>query len=366
MTVVTQTQDVGTTADEPLLSYALTTTPNPLKASPENPQAPEETGEIVITVARQSGTPADVQWIRAKVPAGTMSPDLTTDLNKITPRISLTGWTVRLDSAAKEFVFEPAASHAPIGPDTGLTLQLSDIPISRKVGTAPITVTESSRTGTAAFKPRETIFQVGKFPTDFYLRNFLCAPSVIPNGGNVHLSWERSANATYELLYGDVNRDVTNKTSLDIEGIKSDTTFYLRGTAGDPTNPVVRILSAQVTVIKPDLDLRNLTADKAEIKQLLGTPRKEAAILPSGGVRTFDRDGIISGNVNINWSLTGKTRLDITQGEHLQLWVEAERFSSDSQNAGTYQCFVHKDIPVHFTHTGTTATTSIWFTPLTS
>ncbi|MER6393907.1 discoidin domain-containing protein [Streptomyces sp. NPDC001523] len=239
----------------------MTTTPNPLKASPESPQAPEEVGEIVITVSRQSGTPADVEWITVKVPAGTMAPDLTTDLNKITPRISLTGWTVRLDASAKEFVCAPAGSHAPIGPDTGFTIQLSDIPMSRKVGTAPVTITERSREEETAFKDRKTVFNLGKFPADFYLRNFLCTPLSIPNGGDVKLTWERSANATYELLYGDVNRDVTNRTSLDIEGIKSDTTFYLRGTTGDPTNPVVRMLWTQVSVIKPDLEIGNLTVN---------------------------------------------------------------------------------------------------------
>ncbi|MEV4611522.1 hypothetical protein AB0K43_02820 [Kitasatospora sp. NPDC049258] len=75
----------------------------------------------------------------------------------------------------------------------------------------------------------------------------------------MQLTWERSANATYELLYGDVNRDVTHRSSLPLEGIRSDTTFYLRGTTGDPSNPVVRILSAQVSVIKPDLEVGDLT-----------------------------------------------------------------------------------------------------------
>ncbi|MFF4456611.1 hypothetical protein [Streptomyces goshikiensis] len=264
MTVVTQTQDADTSAaSDPLLSYTVSTTPSPLKASPENPQVPEEIGEVIITVARQSGTPADVEWIRVKVPAGTMAPDLATDLNKITPRITLTGWTAHLDEAAKEFVFSPRGSHEPIGPDTGFTIQLSDIPISRKVGTASVTVTESSRTGSSAFQDRITVFNLGKFPADFYLRNFLCEPSIINNGGDVKLAWERSANATYDLLYGDINRDVTNRTSLDIEGIKSDTTFYLRATTGDATNPVIRILTTQVTVLKPDLEVGNLTVHGA-------------------------------------------------------------------------------------------------------
>ncbi|MGW3014103.1 hypothetical protein ACWC9R_35520 [Streptomyces sp. NPDC001219] len=271
MTLVVQMQDAGTAANDPLLSYVVTTTPSPLKASPENPQAPEEIGEVVISASRQSGTPADVRSIRLKVPAGTMSPDLATDLAKVTPRITLAGWSGRLDAAAKEFVFSPAASHTPIGPDLGFTIQLSDIPISRKVGTAPVTLTESSRTGSAAFQDRPSVFNLGKFPADFYLRNFLCEPSIIQNGGDVKLTWERSANATYELLYPGVERDVTNRTSLDIEGITSDTTFYLRATTGDPTNPVVRIISAQVSVLRPDLDIGGLrVGGKVQMFRLRG------------------------------------------------------------------------------------------------
>ncbi|WP_432001475.1 hypothetical protein [Streptomyces sioyaensis] len=259
MSLVSPTRTVDTTANEPLLAYTVTTSPDPLKASPENPQAPEEKGELQIVGSRHSGTPADVQWIKVKVPAGPMSPDLATDLAKVTPRISLSGWSVRLDTAAKEFVFSPSAGHAPIGPETGFTIQLSDIPVNRKVGTSPITVTESSRTGSSAFQSRATTFHVGKFPADFYLRNLICTPLIINNGGEVTLTWERSANATYELLYGDTNLDVTKDTSKRITNVKSDTTFYLRGTTGDASNPVVRILSAQVSVIKPDLEIGNLT-----------------------------------------------------------------------------------------------------------
>ncbi|MDH6110670.1 hypothetical protein P3T36_003039 [Kitasatospora sp. MAP12-15] len=265
MSLVVQIQgaDTAAAADDPLLSYAVTTIPSPLKASPENPQVPEEPGELIFSATRQAATnqPADIEWIKVKVPAGTMAPDLATDLAKISPRISLDGWSARLDAVAKEFVFEPTGSHATIGPDTGFTIQLSDIPMSRKVGTAPITVTERSRTGNSAFQNRPIVFNIGKFPADFYLRNFLCEPSIIPNGGDVKLTWERSANATYELLYPGVDLDVTKRTSLDIEGIKSDTTFYIRATTGDPTNPAVRILSAQVSVIKPDLDIGNLTVN---------------------------------------------------------------------------------------------------------
>ncbi|MEU5544990.1 hypothetical protein AB0G85_21730 [Streptomyces sioyaensis] len=359
MALVSPTRTVDTTANEPLLAYTLTTSPDPLKASPENPQAPEEPGELQIVGSRHSGTPADVQWIRVKVPAGPMSPDLAADLAKVTPRISLAGWTARLDSAAKEFVFTPSAGHAPIGPDTGFTIQLSDIPVNRKVGTSPITVTESSRTGSSAFQSRATTFNVGKFPADFYLRNLICTPLVINNGGDVTLTWERSANATYELLYGDTNLDVTRDTSKLITNVKSDTTFYLRGTTGDASNPVVRILSAQVSVIKPDLEIGNLivhgttrlngatttkdltvnTANTLHVRTIEGSGSYGA--LAIGGRLTLSSAGrevnvlspfTVAGTTQLNGATTTKN-LTVDPGSDGYLWLKTGRLDTA---AGTH------------------------------
>ncbi|MFE5586533.1 hypothetical protein [Kitasatospora sp. NPDC056531] len=164
MPLVTQQHSAEVPADDPLLCYTITTAPDSLKASPENLQAPEETGEILIVASSRNGTPADVKSIRVKVPAGTMSPDLATDLAKVVPKISLSDWIVTLNTVAKEFVFTPTAEHATIGPDAGIAIQLAQIPINRKVGTAPITVTEKSRNGNSGFQDRSTAFNLGKFP----------------------------------------------------------------------------------------------------------------------------------------------------------------------------------------------------------
>ncbi|MFD0405360.1 hypothetical protein [Kitasatospora sp. NPDC127116] len=262
MALVSPTRITDPTAQEPLLTYDLVTSPDPLKASPEDPATPEETGELIITASRNSGTPADVEWIKVKVPAGTMSPDLATNLSSINPRITLNGWNTRREESYDEIIFTPTASHETIGPDNGFTIQLSQIPINRKVGTAQIEVTEHSREGeNGTFKDRITVFNVGKFPADFYMKDFKVEGDlVIGNGCEATLTWQRSTNATYELLYGNTNLNVTNETTRKITDIRSDTTFYLRGTTSDdPTNPVTRILTAQVTVRRPDLDIGNLT-----------------------------------------------------------------------------------------------------------
>ncbi|MFE5326048.1 hypothetical protein ACFRCG_06550 [Embleya sp. NPDC056575] len=245
-------------ADEPLLSYDLTTAPDPVEASPENPQMPPETCELIIVASRRSGTAADVASIKVKIPAGTAAPDLALDLSRAVASISLSGWSVALNSSTEEFVFTPVAEYETIGPDTSITIRISELPVSRKVGSCPVTVTERSRTGNSAFCNRELVFSVGKFPPGFYMRNLMCDPLVIDNGGDVTLTWERSANAAYELLYGRTCLPVTNVSTRKITNVTSDTTFYLRGTVGQAPDQVVRILAAQVTVVKPHLEVGNL------------------------------------------------------------------------------------------------------------
>ncbi|OPC77909.1 hypothetical protein B4N89_37295 [Embleya scabrispora] len=257
MSLVAQSFTV-VSADEPLLSYDLTTNPDPVEASPENPETPPETCELILVAARRSGTAADVESIKVKIPAGTAAPDFALELSKAVATISLSGWTVALNTSTKEFVFTPTAAYETIGPDQGITIQISELPVSRKVGSSPVTVTERSRTGSSAFQNRQLVFSVGKFPPGFYMRNLICDPLVINNGGDVTLTWERSANAAYELLYGGTCLNVGNESTRKITNVKSDTTFYLRGTVGETPDQVVRILTCQVTVIKPDLEVGNL------------------------------------------------------------------------------------------------------------
>ncbi|MFG2530907.1 DUF6603 domain-containing protein [Streptomyces sp. NPDC048516] len=281
----------------------------PLKASEENPSTPEERGELIIVGSRRHRDPADVERIKVKVPAGTFSPDLATNLSSVTARISLDGWTGTLNESSDEFVFTPAGSYETIGPDTGFTIQLSRIPISRKVGTAPITVTEYSRTSGSAFPDRSTTFDVGKFPADFSMHDFIAGALVIDNGGEVTLTWKRSTNATYELLYGDTSLNVTNETSRTITNVKSDTTFYLRGTtSSDPTNPVTRILTTQVTVRKPDLDVGNLTVHGETLFN--NTVRAMSAVTVTGGMTVegaLTANGTLTANGDVNAAVVDKT-----------------------------------------------------------
>ncbi|AEW94166.1 MULTISPECIES: hypothetical protein [Streptomycetaceae] len=252
MAVVTNCDAAATENPEPLLSYTLTTDPDPLKASPEHAEEPV-TGQLLIAGSRAARPPMDVEWIKVKVPAGEMAPDLAKAEN---PRTTLDGWTGRLNAATKEFEFTPTGAYGTIGPDTGFTIQLSRLPINHKVGTAPITIPERSRTGDDPFANRSTTF----------------------NGGEVTLTWERSDIGEFELLYGQTSERVTD-TTRTITGITADTAFYLRGTAGDPSNPVIRTLTAHVTVNKPHLTTGNLEVQGAA--NLIGRPTELLTVWPN-------------------------------------------------------------------------------------
>ncbi|BCK67437.1 hypothetical protein Srufu_013900 [Streptomyces libani subsp. rufus] len=56
MALVSPTRTTDTPHREPLLSYNLTTAPDPLKASEENPSTPEERGELIIVGSRRHRT----------------------------------------------------------------------------------------------------------------------------------------------------------------------------------------------------------------------------------------------------------------------------------------------------------------------
>ncbi|MEW1675434.1 hypothetical protein AB0O47_19615 [Streptomyces noursei] len=298
MALVSPTRTTDTTAQEPLLNHALTTSPDPIKASPENPAEPEVTGELIITLSPKFG-PVDVERFKVHVPAGAMASELATNLSAANARISLGGWATRLNDS-DEFEFIPTATYETINPGTGITIQISQLPISRKVGTAPITVTERSREGgKGTFHNRATTFNIGKFPADFYMRDFNADPLVINNGGEVTLTWERSTNATYELLYGDTSLNVTNETTRKITNVKSDTTFYLRGTtSSDPNNPATRTLSAQVTVLQPDIEVRNLTVHGTT--QLIGDTQTNNLRISAGHTLTADGPTVTNGTFTAN------------------------------------------------------------------
>ncbi|MHB6905024.1 hypothetical protein [Streptomyces sp. DB-54] len=140
-----------------------------------------------------------------------------------------------------------------------MTIQLRNIPVNRQVGTVPLTVIVSwRREGTASWRDDIDTLTVGKFPPDFTLANLKADPIALEHSGSTTLTWQASDNATYKLLYGTAEIDVTNVRTYTVPNLKQTTPFYLRGIAQSGNTSVERTLTSLVTVDVPDLEVTNL------------------------------------------------------------------------------------------------------------
>ncbi|MYV38808.1 hypothetical protein GT030_07970 [Streptomyces sp. SID1328] len=260
MGTVTQTTAAapGTDADfGSQLQYSLTTVPDPLTVSPPGTV---ETRDLIIVGSRIAPTAIETNEISVYVPTGTEAWQLAPDLTGLQTSITLTGWTATIAPGNERILFKPDTGHATLTPEQGFTLQLNKLRVNHEVGTAPIRIELKWREpNTGTWKTDTQILAVGKFPAGFYLRNLKPHSAYIENGDTVTLTWERSEDATYHLLYENVEIDVTNYSTFPVHDIRRNTMFYLRGRIQAGTGTVERTINTYVTVNRPDLDIRNLT-----------------------------------------------------------------------------------------------------------
>ncbi|MFI9161930.1 hypothetical protein [Kitasatospora aureofaciens] len=244
------------------LHFELNTNPDPVRVSPSTGDPAR--ADLVLVGSRRSTLPIDCRKIVLNVPTGPNSPDLTSDLNSATPQISLPGWTATTNTTAKTITFTPASGHATIGRDEGVTVQLMGLRINAVVGSSPLRIdVEWAESGDDYWSTDSTTIDIGKFPPDFVLRNFISEDLVIENGGSVKLNWESSGASSLRLLYDAADVNVLNLSTYTINNVRHTTVFYLRATVQVGGNTVERILSTTVTVRIPDLEVANLLVNGA-------------------------------------------------------------------------------------------------------
>ncbi|MCX4751254.1 hypothetical protein OG455_38115 [Kitasatospora sp. NBC_01287] len=241
----------------PPLHFQLNTNPDPVRVSPSS--GDPERADFVIVGSRRSLGSIDCRKIVLNVPTGPNSPDLTSDLTSGTPQISLPGWTATTSTTAKTITFTPASGHATIGRDQGVTLQLMGLRINTVVGSSPLRIDiEWAESGDDYWTTDSTTIDIGKFPADFYLRNFIAEDLIIDNGGSVKLNWEAGGASSLRLLYEAADVNVLRLSTFTVHDVRHSTVFYLRATVQVGTTTVERILSTTVTVRVPDLEVQNL------------------------------------------------------------------------------------------------------------
>ncbi|MGF6886878.1 hypothetical protein ABIA39_005367 [Nocardia sp. GAS34] len=251
------TTDGGVNNTSPL-HFDLNTDPDPVRISPSSNDM--RTADFVLVGSRRSASAIECRKITLTVPAGSTSPDLTPDLNSATAQISLPGWTPVTNTATKTITFTPASGHAEIGRDQGVTVQLMGMRINTVVGSAPLRIDLEWREAGSGdvWDTGTVVFDIGKFPADFHLANFMAEPLIIDNNGAVKLNWEASGASSLRLLYDAADINVLNLDTYPVNNVTHTTVFYLRATVQVGTNTVERILSTTVTVRTPDLEVANL------------------------------------------------------------------------------------------------------------
>lgn len=245
--------------DQSGLAYEMTTNPDPLRVSPATGAL--EKADIVIVGSHQGFNQIEVRRISVGFPVGDLSHALTEHLKEIEATVNHggTSWTPSHNDAEQEIVFNAPGGAVVVDPGQGVTIQLRNIPVNRQVGTVPLTVIVSwRRVGTTTYRDDIDLLPVGKFPPDFRLDNLRANPIALDHSGSTTLTWEASAGATYKLLYGTAEIDVTNVRTYTVNNLRQTTPFYLRGIAQSGNTTVERTLTTLVTVNMPDLEVTNL------------------------------------------------------------------------------------------------------------
>jgi hypothetical protein len=246
-----------------LLDYEITTGPGQLQASP--PDGNPSYGTVTIVVTNPSTTtPVLVQQIQFSIPLGADAADLTTAA--AASGIGVTAspsaqWQIA-QTAAGVFTATPLPGFGMVT-GTGLAFRLSNIVLNQQVGTAMLTVTETSAAApagtTPAPAPSTAVVPLPKFPYGFFVSHLAASAPQVPDGGTVTLTWVGSDGPTYTLLDGGASVDVTGVRTWTSPALSQDTTFILRASTQSDSQTVTESLSVTVTVADPSLTVHDLT-----------------------------------------------------------------------------------------------------------
>jgi hypothetical protein len=246
-----------------MLSYAMTTTPNPVEVS-TSPTSPALANLIFVVSCPRSVGSCTVSQITVALPVGAVSD--ATNLTNVAPSASAatisssdgTAWTPSLGVAAGLFVFSPPGGSVQIS-EQSLTILIAGIQVSPMVGTADITFHEWAAPGaypppTPHDPPSGTaVIQVSKFPSGFYVSDFAANVPQVSSGGTATLTWIGSDNADYSIAYADQPpKPVTGRTWYS-PPLYTTTVFILTASATSAGQTVSMSLSTTVVVATPQV-----------------------------------------------------------------------------------------------------------------
>ncbi|MFK0202608.1 hypothetical protein [Streptomyces lavendulae] len=228
------------------LDYTLSTVPARLRVSTATQ---DKLGRLDVTVTGgTTSSPLFCEQITITLPIGPGPTQLTEAApDVIAPEV--TGGTSPIQGGTwdpaesspsgtlRTFTFTPRRDEARFDGTWTLKLSLTDIPLNRQPGDAPITITESTRTTDGNYGPREETMPITKSPPEFVFTDFRPENIAVTRTQNVKLFWvcEGDADATFTLFWtGNTNGEsiAKNIRTWPPAGrnvtITKDTSFMLR------------------------------------------------------------------------------------------------------------------------------------------
>ncbi|OPC84574.1 hypothetical protein B4N89_29885 [Embleya scabrispora] len=226
------------------LAFDVRTEPDRVRVS-----RPGQDSYVTVTAAVSAAASggAHVAEFGVRVPIGTTSAHLSSDVGSIKPSVDRAGWLL-VESGQGTFAFahENGGEHLPQG--AGVIVTLDGVKVNAAVGMAEITLETFDVDASARF-------MIAKLPEAFALTDFRAAEDVIGSGDTAELTWRSSSVTQLQLLYDDVMVDVTGRERIDVAGVRHTTVFYLRGSSGAAWTTLSKIVS----VHDPDIRVNDLT-----------------------------------------------------------------------------------------------------------
>lgn len=219
-----------------LLHYAFQESPNGLRCSLDNVHTQLETLELTISNTRLQNV-----YVTKIVISFPLGADLA---NTFSSGSNITFTTQHIDDfnvvqqSPGVFVFTPKSGNQVTFLNQGLYLRFSDIVMNTTPGVVKVHITETSKLNSGASTANTTGWiWFGKYPYQFFMRNFAADKVIVNAGESVTLSWVGAYNGNFTLNWSDAqgaqSADVTNVRVWKSPPLQQSTIFQLVGVSVD-------------------------------------------------------------------------------------------------------------------------------------
>ncbi|MGB8193392.1 MAG: hypothetical protein WCF67_15785 [Chitinophagaceae bacterium] len=256
-----------------LLSYSLSTTPDPLQASPS--AANTVYGALTFVVSNNTNKIISLSKLQFTFTPGLDSAQLTNDPGNMHYASNPAGlWDIKMTSPGVFLALPTSGNPVQVTTD-GFVIEFFNIAINQKIGVVQVPVDETANFANEQPTLRTATFEFAKFPYGFFFGNFTAQVPMVTDGTKVTLTWNGSDDANYMIYWGHDPVPVTNvRTWTTPTGITTDTTFLIRATVVSQGETVTRDLSTTVIVANPELHATSLQV--TGITNLQGTTTTKA------------------------------------------------------------------------------------------